>query len=772
MQSTAVMRLAGTASFLALASPAVAQEIALPAEAPQTAAGQAETSTAAVAPGGGDIIVTAQKRSERLQNVPIAITALSGDQLEQRQIRRVEDLVTSVPNLQVTSPAGEGLPVFALRGISMADYSLSQSSPIAVYFDEVYKGTFSVLGLGMFDLERVEVLRGPQGTLYGKNTTGGAINFISRKPNFETGGNLSVGYGNFDHVMADGALETALGSTLGARVAFTFERAHGWIKNRFPGAPDAESLRQYAIRASLRYQPSDTVDIIIRGSTSLQNPSGYGNVAIVGPGGIGGPVYEEFGIPNDARAGLGRREIDTPDIYRRHLRTYALAANANIQISDALALTSITSWDKGSTRFTEDPEGTPLKQVLALYSGRTEQVTQDLRLASDFSGPFNFLIGAYFSGEKVFNSTSLQFYTDIDVNGDGVINAQDCVDGGGFVACDFSNSFNQKKTSYALYSDATYKLTDRLMLRGGLRYTHDRGRTRNYLAQMRGVDGTRLANLIPGSATDLFATASQDFKGNNVSGRVGVDFKPAPDVLLYANYSRGYRGSAFNAQAFFSPLELSIAKPEKIEAFEGGFKTELFDRLVRFNGAAFWYNYKNQQVLDLNPQTAVQTLINLPKSRIYGVEFDLQIRPTQNLTLSGAFGLTDATVQRGTSLGMDISGNRLISAPVFTLSSSVDWAIPIGSNVIADAHADLSHASGQYYDIVNRKGAFEGAYSLVNARIRFHPQHDRYGMAVWAKNITNEYYRTHRIDLLSSFNYIYTHVNQPRTYGVSFDVKF
>ncbi|MFA7587221.1 MAG: TonB-dependent receptor [Novosphingobium sp.] len=749
--------LASSMAALVLAGTAQAQEAPAPTE-------QAEAFS------DGEIVVTAQKRAESLQKVPISIAAISGEQLEQRQIRAAEDLVSSVPGLQVNGALGEGLPIFSLRGISMLDFSLVQNGPIAVYYDEVYKGNFAIMGLGMFDLERVEVLKGPQGTLYGKNTTGGAVNLITRKPKFETGGQVSFGYGNHDKVTADGAAEVALSDTLGARIAYTFERGDGWIDNRYPGAPDANSTRQYGLRGSLRYNPSDVLDVTIRATTTLQNPQNYGILAIPVGNGIGGEILPAFGLDTSNREGLGRREIDTPHISRRRLRTYALAANADIKLSDSLTLTSITSWDKGSIYYSEDADGTDIFTSQATYYGKTRQITQDLRLTSDFGGPFNFIVGGYFSNENIRSYNDMSYFTDLDVNGDGNVNGQDCIDGGGFLACNVYNRFKQKKNSYALYSDASYELADRLTLRGGLRYTHDRGKLRDFVAQLRAPDRTPLINTVPGSATDLFATTSRDYSNDNVSGKIGIDFKPTDRVLLYASYSRGYRGAAFNAQALFSPVELTVTKPEKIQAAELGFKTELLDRMVRLNGAVYWYGYKDQQVFDIDPLTSVQRLLNLPKSRLFGAELDLQVRPTHNLTLSTGLAVVDTKVQKGMVQGVDVRGNKLVSAPSFTLTSSIDWSVPFGGWA-ADSHVDVAYASKQYYDILNRETTVEGDYAIVNGRVRFHPENDRYGVAFWMKNITNTYYRTNKIDA-SALGFIYTHVNAPRSYGVTFDAKF
>jgi len=742
-----------------LAAQAAAQGTTQPAASPEDAVAIEE------------IVVTAQKRAESLQKVPVSITALSADELAARQIRAPEDLVMGVPNLQSNAAIGDGVPIFSLRGISMSDFSFAQNGPIATYYDEVYKGNFALLGLNLFDLERVEVLKGPQGTLYGKNTTGGAINLISRKPDFTTGGNLSLGYGNFDHFMADGAAQTALSEVLAARVAFTFERGDGWMKNVSPGKSDLNAVRQYGVRGTLLYRPSDTVDVTLRLATSLQNPVNYGTPPIPGPDGVGGTVYPFFGIPADFRTGLGRREVDTPEVFRRRARTYAVSATANIRVGDDLTVTSISSWDKGTLYNHEDADGTPLALTEAVYYGRTRQFAQDLRLTSDFDGPFDFIVGGYFHRERVFNFTDINYFRDLDVNGDGPIDAQDCIDGGGFLACQVGNRLDQSKDSYALYSDASYQLTEVLKLRGGLRYTHDKGRLRNFQAQARDFNGVPLINFIPGSATDLDATTSQRFSNDNVSGKIGLDYQVSGNVMAYASYSRGYRGAAFNGQAFFSPAELTIARPEKIQAVEIGLKSDLFDRRVRINGAAFWYGYRNQQFLDTDPVTTIPALINLPKSRIFGGELELQVRPVPSLTLSGALGLLDTKVKEGTAQGMDVAGKRLIQAPSVSLTSSVDWALPLGDLGSLDTRVDLAYASKQYFDIINRPSTTEDGYTLINGRIRFHPEDDRYGISVWVKNLTNAFYYTNMIDA-SGIGFIYTHQNARRTYGVTFDMTF
>jgi len=208
--------------------------------------------------GSGDvtmleqIVVTAEKRSESLQTVPISVTALTSAQLAEVKLDTPSDLATQIPNLQVDGVNGEGSPIFSLRGVSMFDYSLNQSSPVASYMDEVYKGNVVLFGVELYDLARVEVLRGPQGTLYGKNSTGGAINFITNKPGFDTDGYLEVGGGNYGREEGEGAFQTALiPDKLAVRVAFTATKVNGFMQNVLPGHPDMEGVRQWGTRLSL-----------------------------------------------------------------------------------------------------------------------------------------------------------------------------------------------------------------------------------------------------------------------------------------------------------------------------------------------------------------------------------------------------------------------------------------------------------------------------------------------------------------------------------------
>ena len=488
----------------------------------------AQTATEEADPN--EIIVTATKRAENLQSIPISVSAITGDTLSKSRVTQADELVTKIPNLQLTSTVGDNTPIFALRGVSMSDYSLNQASPVATYYDEVYKGNFAFLGIALFDLERVEVLRGPQGTLYGKNTTGGAVNLISRAPKIgDTNGYLNLGYGNYNRFDANGAVNLPLGDKAALRVAGTLSKADGWFKNVLPGKPDLASVSEYGVRASLLFEPSDGVKFILRGATSYQNPRNYG-------------IYAQPEAIN--RVGLSRRQIAANVTDRRIARTYSASLTGNIDVSDGLTVTSITSWDKGRLHFYEDTDGQPNQLLEIPYVDRATQFAQDLRLTSDFDGPLNFILGAYYNREKVFNQTTFEIGKDIDSDGLPGVTDADCAIGFP-LGCLFDNSFDQLKKSFAVYSDVKFAVSDAITLRGGLRYTHDTGDQTNFRSEALGPNHVLVTNLIPNSALH--------YKTNNLSGKFGIDYKLSGGNLLYANYSRGYRAKSFNAQAFFDP---------------------------------------------------------------------------------------------------------------------------------------------------------------------------------------------------------------------------
>lgn len=742
---------AGTVALAASMALAASPVSAQTAPAPDaTASGTAETDP----PPSGEIIVTASKRYESLQSVPISVSAIGGDTLAKSHTTRIDDLTSKVANLQMTGIVGDNTPIFSLRGVSMSDYSLNQSSPVATYYDEVYKGNFAFLGVAMYDLERIEVLRGPQGTLYGKNTTGGAVNIISHSATLgENSGYLNLGYGNYNRVDANGAINLALGDDAALRVAGTYSRADGWFRNVLPGFPDLNSTREFAFRGTLRWDPSDRLDLVLRGSVSQQTPQNYG-------------IYAQNA--DQSRIGsLGRYQIASDVAVRRIARTQAVSLTANYELTDMLALTSITSYDHGTLFFTEDTDGQASKTLEIPYGDRANQFAQDLRLTSSNAGPFDFILGLYYNREKVFNSTSFNIFNDVDLTGDGRVNSADCAAGvaaANFVACQVRNRFDQLKKSFAAYTDLKFRVSDAVTLRGGLRYTHDTGRQTGFRSDAYGVDDVLVANLIP--------LTSAAFATDNLSGKIGLDYKLADGNLLYASVNRGYRAPSFNAQAFFQPSEVSVAKDEQITAYEVGAKTRLFGRRATLNLAAFYYDYRNQQFINVDPATAAQMLLNIPKSRIFGGEAEFNARIADGFQLRAGLGLLSTKIIDGSVSGRNVNGNKLANAPSLTFNLGPDITLARGDFGTISVHPSVSYQSSQFFEVINQPILKQNGYALLDAHLDYENANGKFSASVWTKNAAQQFYFTSRVDLLAGFGFIYNHIGNPRTYGVTLGYKF
>lgn len=750
-------------SLLLIAAPAYAQTSGpAPVDDGGTAAGDST----------GEIVVTALRRSEKLQDVPVSMSALGGDQLASKRITTANDLVGPIVNLRSSNITGTGTPVFALRGVSQSDYSVNQQGPVATYFDEVYKGSFPLLPVGAYDLERVEVLRGPQGTLYGKNTTGGAINFISHAPEYDVlGGNISAGYGNYDRLDASGALNIPLGDKVAARIAFTYAKADGWFTNLLPGKPAGNATREYGIRLSLRARPTDRLEFTLRAQTSLQNPIQYAIYAPPTANGVGNGAFEAFNSGSSYfRTGVGERQQTSNYTPRMYHRTNGASLTGTWEATDTLKLTSVTSYDYGNVIVPEDADGSPLDVLSDVTGGKAWQFSQDLRLSSNFSTGPNFILGGYYNYELIKGGSSYNYLTGVDTTGDGVINAADCqVDF--FTACVYRNSYRQTRKSAAVYTDVNWKVMDRLTLRGGLRYTRDTGRLADFKAQVLGADGTPIANTIPGDPNNFDATTAQSFGKGTVTGKAGADFKIDASKMIYASYSRGYRANAFNAQAYFVPSELGVAKPETVNAYEAGFKTQFFGRALTINGAIFYYDYRNQQALSVDPATLAQQLINVDKSRIYGGELEIDARPVRGVHLYGNAGLLRSKILKGQLSGVNIAGDQLPTAPKMSIGGGADVDLMDNGNGKVTASADTSYVSRQYFELFNEDIIAQKSYTLVNARLSYRTPGGRYGVAGWVKNLTDKFYRTAAIDA-TGLGFLYFHVGEPRTYGISLDARF
>jgi iron complex outermembrane receptor protein len=760
-----------------------------------------------------EITVTAQRVTERLQDVPVAVTAISASELLERGVRQAGDITASVPNLLLNSPYGpEAQPTFTLRGVTTQDFSENQSSPVAMYVDEVYKSVGAVQALQIYDLDRVEVLRGPQGTLYGKNATGGAISFYSRNPSL-TGydGYATVGAGNYSAYSLRGAVGGPLiDNELGWRVAVLYDKRDGWVHSVVPGVEPLNGVDALAARSTLLAKPGDAVTATLKFSVSRSSGTPYGAHALNND-----PTATGF------TGNIGWFDNGAKYAVHKDIRNDSVSLKVDWELGAHASLTSVTGFDYGRWYEKSDDGGLPITLRLDdpnTYFSSVNQFSQEVRLASHDGGAFNWLAGLYYGRESTHPTVQFHFF-------DGYLGTWSPTNPGvpvplyGF---DEYNSFDQLKDSRAVFLNTTFVVAPQVTLRAGVRYTKDKVTISDFYALEGGLGNPGPAQSGPlafapdgGAATwwtqtigaqpatrTYFQTGlapqgpvvpefGKDI--NNVSGKIGVDWKPGEDLLAYASISQGYRGVAFNGQAYNDPTELTFADPEKLTSYEIGLKTGFWDRRGVFNAAVFHYDYKNQQFLDAfalpgGLGTGFRT-VNAPKSRVDGAEFELRVKATPDLEIGSSLGLmhskyVELTLHSGqfvdaahTIPRVCCVGNRLIQAPEYDASVDVDWRVVHLAAGDLRLFVDGNYYGKQYFDAFNTERDAQGAYGVANARLSFESTGKRsYALSAWIKNLTNRQYLAYALNQKDAdtglLGFDYALVGEPRTYGVDATVRF
>ena len=737
-----------------------------------------------------EVIVTAQRQSERIQEVPIAISAISNEDLQNRGVRQAMDITGAVPNLTLSLPYGEeAQPTFALRGVTTNDWSQNQSSPIAMYVDEVFKPVGAVQALQTFDLDRVEVLRGPQGTLYGKNATGGAMSFYSKNPSLSSyDGYATIGVGNYDLRSVEAAVGGPLvDGVLGWRLAAMDTQRDGYIHSVVPGVKPLSGVDATAVRLSMLWSPSQSFSALLKVSTTRSRGTPYGATALnsdndpnsvtyIGTAGNYGGWWNsgaKYAIPKKVDSDAASLKLDWQ--VNEHYTVTAVSGYDHgdwwVRSDDG----ALWKTDAGSIIHTDDPN---------LYASSVTAISQEIRIASHDTGNFSWLGGAFYGRDMVHFNLYYHFF---DTTGNFGFNLPDGTPLQGF---DEFNSFDQQRISKALFLNATYKVTPDVTLRGGIRRTRDDMTIRNFYALEGGMLQTPTApgpdtyptywtQTIPNDcflATDpcniSYVNYSTSFApqglgvvpdmkqgDSNTSIKLGVDWKIQENVLGYLSYSQGYRGSAFNGQAMNNPSELTFAKPEKLNAYEAGIKSTLLDRRLELNGSIFSYKYREQQFLDTYCAFPTATscggsgflVTNAPRSKINGGEIELHARPASNLDVRASVSALSSKYEElflhydlRCNCKPDRSGNQLIMAPKLSGNLAVDWRAAQLS--VGDLHLmlDGNYYGKQYFDALNTERISQGAYSVYNARVALlGGKQSRWSFALWAKNLGNRKYLTY-----------------------------
>ncbi|MBD2859449.1 TonB-dependent receptor [Spongiibacter sp. KMU-158] len=807
----------------------------------------------AAAQGLEEVVVTAQRRSASVQDTPVAITGLGSDSLEKLGFESANDIGAQVPNMQVSGPYGEVQPIFSIRGVSMSDYSSNQASPIGVYTDEAYlPATFSH-GMSFFDVERLEVLRGPQGTLYGKNTTGGAINIITNTPQIgdDWAGKLKVGGGSYGMETAEGAVGgTLIDNTLAARVAFKYKRDDGYFENTL-GGPDLAQTDFFAARIALNWQITDSLGAVLkytrgRNDSYATPPRNEPRTDIRGMENLNptAPYPTNSGYMD--YTGYDRNSRNLSFWQTEDNRALDNESNLNVEFdlailtmsydADNFQIVSVTSYNDADYTQLANTDGSPLRLLEIDWHTDTQTFSQDLRFVSDFGGMFSIVAGAYIAQEETWLNNKYSLFEDlVDFR---TALAKPAAAGQAPFILDFGVLDQRQETvkdSAALYTQMRFDFTGNFGMDLGIRYTEDKS-TQPYLNISRlGYDGTPRGTFVPGntgydqafvplslpagvaggdinsilafladpgpyltqitqnglpgftdgpytmdSAKELEATEKE------FTGKLGLDYRFNDALMVYGSYSKGYRAGSFNGGIYYSerPLETSYASPEYIDAYELGFKTDLLDNSLRINGAFFFYEYTDQQFI--NVVGISNFLENAGGSEIMGFEAEVWWAATDDLVVQLGVGIieseyTELELRNIETLDdnndtVDLTGNELISAPPLNVSLSFDYDIYKNDYGYLSVNANANFQDDQWFSAYNDAAGHEfirqDAYWIYNARMSWYANDETWSAAVWVKNLTEEEYDTYAINLQASFGFDYYSQGAPRTWGAEVTYNF
>jgi iron complex outermembrane receptor protein len=705
-----------------------------------------------------EVVVTTQRRAERLQDVPISVIAQTGAQLEKAGVNSVKDLSYLVPGVKIDQTSNYVQP--AIRGISSGVTGPFTDAPVAVYVDGVIQPNQAANHFDFADIDRIEVAKGPQGTLFGRNATGGAISIFTKAPSFTPTGSLTLGYGNFDRVLAKGFISGPLiDDVLAASLSAYYEHHKGYDYDiaRRRRSDDFESK---LVRAKLLWKPADWASITFIAAYMDRYD---------GDPGTGVAPNRNTVASLDPTAIIATRphtiSFDTNSF--AHLKRSEATIRGEFQVGDAGTLSTTSGWSKTWLHISYDADraftGSPL--LIAYHPNQPEiQYSQELTFASRKFGAFSFVAGAYYYyNDNKFASirvqTSKNPATDI-----------------------YLNSVNPQ-LAYAGFAEANYDITDRLTAIAGIRYSWERRANKGRL----GIGRPQVdpAPYVPGAVTSFDAWTP----------RFSLKYEVTDDTNVYFTYSQGFKSGGVQSNSYLLPPALqstAIYRPEKVKAYEVGVKSSPSPSLI-FNAAAYYYDYKDLQV-QVQAQTAIATTLNAATARIYGFDADATWRATPELAFTAGLSLLDAKYKQfpnaivlrpkpplangslqgniptnaanGFPNGVDVSGNAMPRAPKATVTLVGDYTREFSPGTW-NLNVTVFYTTKVFYDSDERVS--QPAYALINANTSWKPAGTNYRFEAWVKNLTNKEYVSSVFiqDVADIVGY-----GWKRTYGVSVNYTF
>ena len=718
MLRSRLLRHTSVAAVLAstvLASGALAQE------APQTS----DDDVASL----DEVVVTAERRESSAQRTPVAIAVFSQETLTKNGIGDVAGLATISPSLNIG--ASSGATFIAVRGVASRDFTEIGDSAIAVSVDDIYLQRPTGINAGFYDLERIEVLRGPQGTLYGRNATGGAVNILTKKPGFDNSGYVNAEIGNYDTIALDGAVNLPLGENLAGRISGVRRYNEGYRDNGPAGRGDDTDV--WGVRGQLLYNPTDRLTLT-------------GGVDFMSQGGTG-TVYDGVPITIVGGAVITTPRTDADDTEAFDLN-YAGAYDVDIlrltgratYNFDKATLTYIAGYVEQDLYHSWDNDGRPDRSFVYTRAELSKDYSHELRLASANSTGFVWQVGAYYFKEDL----ALDNYFDLHPRGP-LINVREY-------------HYDVETESKALFGQASYDLTDALRVTGGLRYTED-GKSRVGESFV----GALNQDVTDGVAERAYATDNTQATWDQTTWHVGVDYRMSPQNLLYGKVSTGYKSGGFNN------FGLGAYDPETLTSYEIGSKNRFMDNALQVNLSAFFYQYQDQQVSQFDAASASTVIVNAGESEIKGIELETvaALSPSDRLDFAVTYldaEYTDFRVANGAS-NLDLSGNSLIQTPDWAIIAGYEHAFLLPSGELT-ARIQSQYQSEQWMSFYNRASEYQEAYTRTDLSLSYAPDAYPVTIQAYVRNLENSVVLTEASLNTGIYSAIRSQYAPPRTYGV------
>jgi len=727
------------------------------------------------------VVVTAQKREESAQTVATAISVLDGkDLLDRGAGRSASEILNYVPNASAGTQQ-HGRPRWWIRGVGSGQQQIDFPSQVGIYLDDVYISNASATGGPLFDIDRVEVLRGPQGTLWGKNTTGGAINILSKKPTFSGNDNyVKADYGSYNDRIVQGAVGGELVSErVAGRLSFYDQDYGGSFKNLFTGKTDG-GLTDSGIRGQLLFELTPNLEALL--NVNYRNYKTEGAIYTVQGTGPGGAYVNGY-IPSKSNRDVSTNAEDSSESSQN-----GISLNVKWQLGK-LSLTSITAYQDWKSTILTDGDYTPLEISRSYTDADSKQVSQEFRLASPREDRWNWLTGFHYFKEDI------DSYAATARLPNGTVPAL----AGSTAPTSYNyTNFSHKAESYAIFGSTTFNFTEKLDSTLGARWSTEE-KTLDLTRRVgAGPTWSNLSSWWDSYSGGLAALGTAGSFSKDLTKRWDAftyDFTPQYKInetnRVYAKYAHGIKSGGFNSAATLTEA-LIVVKPETLDSYELGYKSEWLDGRLNFNTAIFYYDYQDVQVnvVGLVPGTASSAsyLRNVDKAAVKGIEFEAEALPTNRLHLVANVGLQDSEFKNFTvdTAGgtVDLSGNELVRTPRFNSFVAADYRIPLDNGKKVVFAADWRYVGEQHYFVnaqntaqnTNYKLLGEDAYSLVNARVSFTTKGDKVEVTGYVNNIFDKEYLNHALPGGRSGAQVATGTvaqwATPRTAGVALTLRF